>query len=143
MPPGDRFFSGEPATANRTADEPVPHDDPHIFPRRAGVLHELSITGHIGRYTAPSAIEHNWGTGEPVSSPRERRDGHRTQSTAAATSDASPVLKRRFFAHTSLSGTPRRTDCDRAVDDRPYRLLAPATRKGGGTGDVSGAAPSA
>ncbi|MET8632756.1 PA14 domain-containing protein [Streptomyces sp. NPDC004680] len=34
---------------------------------------------------------------------------------SAATSCASPVFKRQFFANTSLSGTPRRTDCDSAV----------------------------
>ncbi|MEU0070733.1 PA14 domain-containing protein [Streptomyces sp. NPDC006332] len=34
----------------------------------------------------------------------------------AATTCASPVFKRQFFANTSLSGTPKKTDCDSAID---------------------------
>ncbi|MFF1303890.1 PA14 domain-containing protein [Streptomyces sp. NPDC058307] len=34
----------------------------------------------------------------------------------AATSCASPVFTRQFYANTSLSGTPRKTDCDSAID---------------------------
>ncbi|MDT0465031.1 PA14 domain-containing protein [Streptomyces gibsoniae] len=35
---------------------------------------------------------------------------------SAATSCTSPVFKRQFFANTGLTGAPRRTDCDSAVD---------------------------
>ncbi|MFC8350188.1 PA14 domain-containing protein [Streptomyces sp. NPDC057280] len=35
---------------------------------------------------------------------------------SAATTCASPVFKRQFFANTSFSGTPKKTDCDDAVD---------------------------
>ncbi|MGW0186813.1 PA14 domain-containing protein [Streptomyces sp. NPDC003362] len=38
-------------------------------------------------------------------------------SPAAATTDcASPVFKRQFFANTTFSGTPKKTDCDSAID---------------------------
>ncbi|MFD7300865.1 PA14 domain-containing protein [Streptomyces pharetrae] len=36
---------------------------------------------------------------------------------AAATSCASPVFKRQFFANTTFSGTPKKTDCDSAVNE--------------------------
>ena len=39
-----------------------------------------------------------------------------TGSASAATSCASPVFKRQFFANTAFSGTARKTDCDNAVD---------------------------
>ncbi|MFF4961601.1 hypothetical protein [Streptomyces sp. NPDC001222] len=35
---------------------------------------------------------------------------------SAATSCTSPVFERQLFANTGLTGTPRRTDCDSAVD---------------------------
>ncbi|MFF5496168.1 PA14 domain-containing protein [Streptomyces aquilus] len=35
---------------------------------------------------------------------------------SAATTCASPVFKRQFFANTTFSGTPKKTDCDNAVD---------------------------
>ncbi|MEU9329708.1 PA14 domain-containing protein [Streptomyces canus] len=35
---------------------------------------------------------------------------------SAAGSCASPVFKRQFYANTSLSGTPKKTDCDTAID---------------------------
>ncbi|MEW1833103.1 PA14 domain-containing protein [Streptomyces sp. NPDC088196] len=39
-----------------------------------------------------------------------------TSPASAATSCASPVYKRQFFANTAFSGTARKTDCDNAVD---------------------------
>ncbi|MFJ4834919.1 PA14 domain-containing protein [Streptomyces sp. NPDC088747] len=36
---------------------------------------------------------------------------------SAAVSCASPVFKRQFFANTSFSGTPKKTDCDSAVNE--------------------------
>ncbi|WP_079167908.1 fibronectin type III domain-containing protein [Streptomyces colonosanans] len=36
---------------------------------------------------------------------------------SAATSCTSPVFKRQFFANTGFSGTPKRTDCDSAIDE--------------------------
>ncbi|MFF7333305.1 PA14 domain-containing protein [Streptomyces sp. NPDC008150] len=36
-------------------------------------------------------------------------------SAGAATSCASPVFKRLFYANTSFSGTPKRTDCDSVI----------------------------
>ncbi|WP_329292663.1 PA14 domain-containing protein [Streptomyces pseudovenezuelae] len=35
---------------------------------------------------------------------------------SAAVNCASPVFKRQFYANTSLSGTPKKTDCDNAID---------------------------
>ncbi|MFD4525229.1 fibronectin type III domain-containing protein [Streptomyces sp. NPDC058470] len=35
---------------------------------------------------------------------------------SAATACASPVYKRQFFANTTFSGTPKKTDCDSAID---------------------------
>ncbi|MFI9170886.1 PA14 domain-containing protein [Streptomyces lincolnensis] len=35
---------------------------------------------------------------------------------SAATTCTSPVFKRQFFANTSFSGTPKKTDCDDAID---------------------------
>ncbi|WP_406475355.1 PA14 domain-containing protein [Streptomyces sp. NBC_01615] len=35
---------------------------------------------------------------------------------SAATTCASPVYKRQFFANTTFSGTPKKTDCDSAID---------------------------
>ncbi|MFG2460859.1 fibronectin type III domain-containing protein [Streptomyces sp. NPDC048523] len=35
----------------------------------------------------------------------------------AAVSCASPVFQRQFYANTSLSGAPKKTDCDSAIDD--------------------------
>ncbi|MFC8674265.1 PA14 domain-containing protein [Streptomyces griseorubiginosus] len=37
-------------------------------------------------------------------------------SASAAVSCASPVFKRQFYANTSFSGTPKKTDCDDAID---------------------------
>ncbi|MFF8592542.1 PA14 domain-containing protein [Streptomyces sp. NPDC015220] len=38
-------------------------------------------------------------------------------SASAVTSCTSPVLKRQFFGNTAFSGTPRKTDCDSAVNE--------------------------
>lgn len=35
---------------------------------------------------------------------------------SAATTCTSPVFKRQFFANISFSGTPKKTDCDSAID---------------------------
>ncbi|NNN31320.1 hypothetical protein HLK59_13270 [Streptomyces sp. S3(2020)] len=45
---------------------------------------------------------------------------------SAATTCASPVFKRQFFANTSFSGTPKKTDCDSAVDQN-WGTKAPAS----------------
>jgi fibronectin type 3 domain-containing protein len=45
---------------------------------------------------------------------------------AAATSCASPVFKRQFFANTTFSGTPKKTDCDSAVNEN-WGTGAPAS----------------
>ncbi|WP_326721696.1 PA14 domain-containing protein [Streptomyces sp. NBC_00243] len=37
-------------------------------------------------------------------------------SASAATTCASPVYRRQFFANTTFSGTPKKTDCDTAID---------------------------
>ncbi|WP_128433797.1 PA14 domain-containing protein [Streptomyces cyaneus] len=39
-----------------------------------------------------------------------------TAPSAAATTCTSPVFKRQFFANTTFSGTPKKTDCDNAID---------------------------
>jgi fibronectin type 3 domain-containing protein len=39
-----------------------------------------------------------------------------TTSASAAASCTSPVYKRQFFANTTFSGTPKKTDCDDAID---------------------------
>ncbi|CAM5352460.1 hypothetical protein SALBM311S_08731 [Streptomyces alboniger] len=44
----------------------------------------------------------------------------------AATTCASPVFKRQFFANTSFSGTPKKTDCDTAIDQN-WSTGAPAS----------------
>ncbi|MFC9843972.1 PA14 domain-containing protein [Streptomyces sp. NPDC060223] len=38
-------------------------------------------------------------------------------AASAATRCASPVLKRQFFANTTFKGTPKKTDCDSAIDE--------------------------
>ncbi|MER7694862.1 PA14 domain-containing protein, partial [Streptomyces sp. NPDC097610] len=38
-------------------------------------------------------------------------------TASAATSCASPVYKRQFFANTAFSGTPKKTDCDATVSE--------------------------
>ncbi|MFF9771256.1 PA14 domain-containing protein [Streptomyces sp. NPDC014636] len=45
---------------------------------------------------------------------------------SAAANCTSPVYKREFFANTSFSGTPKRTDCDSAVSEQ-WGTGAPAT----------------
>ncbi|WP_313896742.1 PA14 domain-containing protein [Streptomyces sp. GC420] len=45
---------------------------------------------------------------------------------SAAVSCASPVFKRQFFANTTFSGTPKKTDCDSAVDQN-WGTGAPAS----------------
>ncbi|MFE4826183.1 fibronectin type III domain-containing protein [Streptomyces sp. NPDC056672] len=45
---------------------------------------------------------------------------------SAATTCASPVFKRQFFANTSFSGTARKTDCDSAIDQN-WGTGAPAS----------------
>ncbi|MEU1481778.1 PA14 domain-containing protein [Streptomyces sp. NPDC005760] len=39
-----------------------------------------------------------------------------TSAASATVSCASPVFKRQFYANTSFSGTPKKTDCDDAID---------------------------
>ncbi len=39
-----------------------------------------------------------------------------TASAAAAVSCTSPVFARQFYANTTFSGTPKKTDCDSAID---------------------------
>ncbi|MBT2675496.1 hypothetical protein J7E95_32825, partial [Streptomyces sp. ISL-14] len=39
-----------------------------------------------------------------------------TTPASAAVTCASPVFKRQFFANTTFSGTPKKTDCDSAID---------------------------
>ncbi|MCX4972742.1 fibronectin type III domain-containing protein [Streptomyces sp. NBC_00620] len=45
---------------------------------------------------------------------------------SAATTCASPVYKRQFFANTTFSGTPKKTDCDTAIDQN-WGTAAPAS----------------
>lgn len=45
---------------------------------------------------------------------------------SAATTCASPVFKRQFFANTTLSGTPKKTDCDSVIDQN-WGTGAPAS----------------
>ncbi|WP_340377367.1 PA14 domain-containing protein [Streptomyces sp. SS7] len=45
---------------------------------------------------------------------------------SAATSCTSPVYKRQFFANTTFSGTPKKTDCDTAVSEN-WGAKAPAS----------------
>ena len=40
-----------------------------------------------------------------------------TTPASAAASCASPVFKRQFFANTTFKGTPKKTDCDSAIDE--------------------------
>ncbi|MGW1754506.1 PA14 domain-containing protein [Streptomyces mirabilis] len=47
-------------------------------------------------------------------------------SAAAATTCTSPVYKRQFFANTTFSGTPKKTDCDAAVGEN-WGTKAPAS----------------
>jgi fibronectin type 3 domain-containing protein len=47
-------------------------------------------------------------------------------SASAATSCASPVFTRTFYANTAFSGTPKKTDCDSAID-QDWSTNAPAT----------------
>ncbi|MEU1512991.1 PA14 domain-containing protein [Streptomyces sp. NPDC005811] len=49
-----------------------------------------------------------------------------TTPASAATSCTSPVYKRQFFANTTFSGTPKKTDCDTAVGEN-WGTRAPAT----------------
>ncbi|MER6494357.1 PA14 domain-containing protein [Streptomyces griseorubiginosus] len=49
-----------------------------------------------------------------------------TPAAAAAVSCASPVFQRQFYANTSFSGTPKKTDCDEAVDQN-WGTGAPAS----------------
>ncbi|KOG40175.1 hypothetical protein ADK37_08200, partial [Streptomyces resistomycificus] len=44
----------------------------------------------------------------------------------AATTCASPVFKRQFFTNTTFSGTPKKTDCDSAIDQN-WGTGAPAS----------------
>ncbi|MFD9003085.1 fibronectin type III domain-containing protein [Streptomyces sp. NPDC059582] len=45
---------------------------------------------------------------------------------SAATTCASPVYKRQFYANTTFSGTPKRTDCDSTIDEN-WGAKAPAS----------------
>ncbi|MER5915221.1 PA14 domain-containing protein [Streptomyces sp. NPDC001982] len=49
-----------------------------------------------------------------------------TVPASAATSCTSPVYKRQFFANTTFSGTPKKTDCDSTISEN-WRTGAPAT----------------
>jgi hypothetical protein len=42
--------------------------------------------------------------------------GAAVSTASAAVTCTSPVFKRQFFANTAFSGTPRKTDCDSAID---------------------------
>ncbi|MEU8711921.1 PA14 domain-containing protein [Streptomyces sp. NPDC048663] len=45
---------------------------------------------------------------------------------SATTTCTSPVYKRQFYANTTLSGTPKRTDCDSGIDEK-WGAKAPAS----------------
>ncbi len=47
-------------------------------------------------------------------------------AASAATTCTSPVYKRQFFANTTFSGTPKKTDCDAAIAEN-WGAKAPAT----------------
>ncbi|MFJ9815768.1 PA14 domain-containing protein [Streptomyces sp. NPDC101151] len=49
-----------------------------------------------------------------------------TAPASAATSCASPVYTRTFYANTTFSGTPKKTDCDSAIDQN-WKTGAPAS----------------
>ncbi|GHH23521.1 hypothetical protein GCM10018780_73010 [Streptomyces lanatus] len=49
-----------------------------------------------------------------------------TAPASAAVTCTSPVFKRQFFANTAFSGTPKKTDCDSAIDQN-WGTNAPAT----------------
>ncbi|MET8415031.1 PA14 domain-containing protein [Streptomyces sp. NPDC005098] len=49
-----------------------------------------------------------------------------TTTASAATTYASPVFKRQFFANTTFSGTPKKTDCDSVIDQN-WGTGAPAS----------------
>ncbi|WP_051827629.1 fibronectin type III domain-containing protein [Streptomyces bicolor] len=49
-----------------------------------------------------------------------------TASASAAVTCTSPVFKRQFFANTTFSGTPKKTDCDTAIDQN-WGAGAPAS----------------
>ncbi|MEU6088439.1 PA14 domain-containing protein [Streptomyces sp. NPDC047085] len=49
-----------------------------------------------------------------------------TAPASAATTCTSPVYKRQFYANTTFSGTPKKTDCDSAIDQN-WGTNAPAT----------------
>ncbi|MFE2315943.1 fibronectin type III domain-containing protein [Streptomyces sp. NPDC059441] len=49
-----------------------------------------------------------------------------TPTASAATSCVSPVYKRQFFANTTFSGTPKKTDCDTTVNEN-WGTKAPAS----------------
>ncbi|MFD3616975.1 fibronectin type III domain-containing protein [Streptomyces sp. NPDC058676] len=49
-----------------------------------------------------------------------------TAPASAATTCTSPVFKRQFFANTTFSGTPKKTDCDSAIDQN-WGTGAPAS----------------
>ncbi|MFI6009692.1 fibronectin type III domain-containing protein [Streptomyces sp. NPDC051243] len=49
-----------------------------------------------------------------------------TASASAAVTCTSPVFKRQFFANTTFSGTPKKTDCDSAIDQN-WGTGAPAS----------------
>ncbi|MBC7273797.1 MAG: cellulose 1,4-beta-cellobiosidase [Streptomyces sp.] len=49
-----------------------------------------------------------------------------TTPASAATTCTSPVFKRQFYANTTFSGTPKRTDCDGTIDQN-WGTGAPAT----------------
>jgi hypothetical protein len=52
--------------------------------------------------------------------------GAAATAASAAVTCASPVFKRQFFANTSFSGTPRKTDCDSKIDQN-WGTGAPAS----------------
>ncbi|MEU3557634.1 fibronectin type III domain-containing protein [Streptomyces fragilis] len=52
--------------------------------------------------------------------------GVAASTSSAAVTCASPVFKRQFFANTSFSGTPKKTDCDSAIDQN-WGTGAPAS----------------
>ncbi|MGW0928375.1 PA14 domain-containing protein [Streptomyces sp. NPDC002644] len=52
--------------------------------------------------------------------------GAAVTTASAAVTCTSPVFKRQFFANTTFSGTPKKTDCDSAIDQN-WGTGAPAT----------------
>ncbi|MDO0913169.1 PA14 domain-containing protein [Streptomyces sp. DT2A-34] len=84
------------------------------------------LTGPDLDSSSTAVLHSTRGSNEPSQTHdrRSRDDGrarHRgtllaTTPASAAVTCASPVFKRQFFANTTFSGTPKKTDCDSAID---------------------------